>query len=227
MTGTRRYTEREVATILRLAGKLDAHGLHGVTRAGGVSLVDIEAIAEDVGIDRAAVRAAAAQLEQQEDTGFLASLVGAPTLFRIERSVAHEIDTRAFPDLIASVQWTLGGQAGEVEEGSDSVTWERKSDEGPATRVEIARRDGETRIRLMAQHENPAGWTLIGTAATTVATSGALIAALEPGLAGSLAAIGSAALLNLLGARVLWRRHANNVRRKLRELADRLEAQIR
>lgn len=225
----RRYTDREMAVILRLASEIDTRGtgsVPGYPSATGRTIDEIEDIAVDAGIERGAVRAAVAALEQQ-DEGFLPRLVGGPTLFRFERTVAGELPAHEARELINSVQWTLAGQHGEVNELGETVTWQHKTDEGPFTQVEVTRKAGQTRIRVLAKHENPAAWIVIGTGAATIVGTGLAIAAIDSTLLASVATFIGMAGVNLLGARAIWRRHVATVRRRLHELADKLEQQAR
>jgi hypothetical protein len=225
----RRYNDREMAVILRLASEIDARGAESMKADSlmiGRTLGEIEDIAADAGIDPEAVRAAVAALEQR-DEGFLSRLVGAPTLFRIERLVAGEVPAGEVRELIRSAEWTLGGKQGEVSESAETVTWHHKTDEGPSTQIEVARRGGQTRIRVLAKHENPAGWTLLGTGVTTIVSTAIVIAAVDPSQVGAIATLVGMAGVNLLGARAIWRRHAAAVQRKLHDVADKIEQQAR
>jgi hypothetical protein len=225
----RRYTDREMAVILRLASEIDSRSSESMkadSLTTGRTLGEIEDIAADAGIDREAVRAAVTALEQR-DEGFLSRLVGAPTLFRIERLVAGEVPAGEVRELIRSAEWILGGKQGELSESAETVTWQHKTDEGPSTQIEVARRGGQTRIRVLAKHENPAGWTLLGTGVTTIVSTAIVIAVVDPTQAGAIATLVGMTGVNLLAARAMWRRHAAAIQRKLRDVADKIEQQAR
>jgi hypothetical protein len=64
----RRYSDREMAVILRVATEMEAHATPSlrVARSVGRTLSEIESIAADAGIAPEAVRAAATALEADE-----------------------------------------------------------------------------------------------------------------------------------------------------------------
>ena len=227
MTGeARKFSERETGVILRLASEIDARDAlpSGNSRLEGRTIEEIEAIAAGAGIRAAAVHSAVAALESNE-AGLLARVVGGPTLFRVERMVQKEIAATDLRDLAGSVRWALGVEAGEVVETDETVTWQHKTSEGPLTKIDLQRREGQTRMRLLAKYEDPAAWTLLGGGAATAVVSGLAIAALEPSLPGIAGIILGTATFSLLGARVFWRRFSQRVNRRLNGLMDRLDEQ--
>jgi hypothetical protein len=225
----RRFDDRETALILRLATEIETRALPaggGAESAGGRSMEEIEAIAAGAGIDVGAVRAAIDALDAEEVSG-LARIVGGPTLFQLERTIPGTLSTEDMTELANSACWGLGVDAGEVTSRSDGVRWFHKTPEGPSTEIELSRRHGQTRIRVRAKYDDPAGWTLIGGGITTGVAAGLGIAALDPSLLGIAGIVAGAAGTSWLGARVFWRRTTRRVRRRLAGLMDRLESQGR
>ena len=102
-----------------------------------------------------------------------------------------------------------------------------KTPVGPSTEIELTRRAGQTRIRVRAKYDDPAGWTLIGGGITTGVAAGLGIAGLDPSLLGIAGIVAGAAATSWLGARLFWRRTTRQVRRRLAGLMDRLESQAR
>ena len=89
----RRYTDDEVALILRRAAELG--GETGPSRSEGLSLAEIQPVAREVGIDPATVaRAAAALPTRRRDR--LTAILGGPMYFRLEAIVPRRAEARVF-----------------------------------------------------------------------------------------------------------------------------------
>lgn len=83
----RRYSDKELALILKLAAERQAFSSELDDR--GLTLTEIQQIAAEAGIDPQHVAEAAAVLEAQHGQRRL-SLLGAPTRFVFDRTVAGE-----------------------------------------------------------------------------------------------------------------------------------------
>ncbi len=116
----RHYTDRDMALILCLAAEMEvgATAASGEVRGSpGHTLAQIQEIAAGAGISRAAVAAAAAALDS-EPRGLMASLVGAPTVFRFERSVPAEIDPGEVSELLADLMDRVEGQVHRIADAT-------------------------------------------------------------------------------------------------------------
>lgn len=227
MTDDRRYSDRQMAMILRLATELETRRLPGVgRRPTGRTLAEIEDIAADAGISTDAIRAAAVALETEEP-GLMARFLDAPTSFRFERNVPRALTQDELRELLGAFRWSFGRQGGEEVALGDGVGWRHKTDEGPLTQLEITPRDDHTRIRLLGRYEDPASWIVVAGAAATAVASGIGIEIANPPLLGAIGIIGGFAAASWLGARAWWRRTSAKVHRKLLATIDGLEGEVR
>lgn len=221
----RRYNEREVQFILRIATASDVARFDHASSSVDLTAADLEDIAAASGIDRASIRDAIESWNAAAE-GKLSVAVGGPTMLRIERNVSGELADVDVRDLAESMAWFTGSQKGQVVESSKGLRWVETSEEGPYFEVEIGRRAGSTQIRILTDRENPAGWSLIGAGLGDLLSGGVLIAVLEPSVALAAVVLASTTATCLLGLRRFWRRSMSRTRRNLTQLADRIEAHI-
>jgi hypothetical protein len=215
----RRYSDREMALILKVASQIEARAPGGE----GYSLAEIQTIAAEAGIDPALVLQAAATLEAERSSRS-AAILGAPTLYRFQRSVAGEVPEGKLGDLVSTIRQVIGRE-GEVAEVLGSLEWwdGRSADE--TTHVQITPQQGRTAIRVTGRYGEAAAIPYlvagIGAAIASVVVGTELHAAVLVEL-GAIAALWGAAYL---GGRSVWRRLADAARRRLHGLADALAAQ--
>lgn len=227
MTDDRRYSDRQMAMILRLATELETRPLPGTAgRRAGRTLGEIEDIAADAGISTDAIRAAAVALEAEEP-GLMARFLDAPTTFRFERTVPRVLTQDELRDLLSTFRWSFGKPGGEEVALGDGVGWRHKTDEGPLTQLDITPRDDHTRIRLLGRYEDPASWIVVAGGAATAVASGVGITLGDPSLLGAFGMIGGFAAASWLGARAWWRRASARVHRKLLATVDGLDGEAR
>jgi len=177
--GSRRYTDREVAVVLRRASEIDEAA--GPGAGGGLSRADLEEIAREVGISREAITRALDDLSRRREHGSL--LFGEPRVRRAVHAVRGELNEEAMARLIRLVDERAEG-AGVISGALGSVRW-TSSDRFQSTQVSITPTSGETTIQVVEKskarlkavlHGVPAGWGFI--AAAGVAGSAGLPAAL-------------------------------------------------
>jgi hypothetical protein len=146
---SRRYTDREVALVLRRATEIDEAAGPTADPGGGLSLDDLKHIAREVGISPASIERAVATLDRSER---LASRFGgAPSV----RKAAHVVPTALDRDGVAALVSTVDDEAdgtGAVTEALGSVRWTAR-DRFKSTRVSITARDGETAIEVVEKAE--------------------------------------------------------------------------
>lgn len=217
----RRYSDKELALILKLAVELE----RGAGGGAGHSLAEIQQIAAEAGIDPDLVIQAAAALEAQRRPG-ASILLGAPTTFRFQRYVDGEVPESELGEIVRAIR-RFTGQEGQVSQLLGSLEWRQDSFEGAATHVAISPRRGRTLIEVTARYFNNASWVYTG--AAIAAAVGSVVAGTEMHAAlglevGVIAAVWGSAYL---AARTIWRRMARGGERRTRELAEGLSRQIR
>jgi len=157
----RRFTDEEIREILRLAVEKaparERTPSRSLVRSEGLSLSELKAIGEEVGIDPArledAARAVAVRGPRRP------GVLGAPTVLDFERKVKGEIDPQDTPELLSLIRRTMGLQ-GEVDEVHGSLEWSAKGDSGERY-ITVSSRDGHTAIRGSANLTNAAVLTYL------------------------------------------------------------------
>ncbi len=222
MDANRRFSEREVALVLRKATEMEEHE---APSGSGLSLRDLEQIAGEVGISPAIIQRAVAELDRKG--GAVNPLAGAPLSHEAIRAVAGELGPDGMATLVAAVE---GGsdQVGEVTEALGTTRWTAR-DRFRTTQVAITSAKGGTTVRVVERasarlkrimHAVPAAWgAMLGTV---------VFRATDPSAALVVATLaGSAAVGGLLG-RFAWSRmsaaRAARVERLAAELAQEAEA---
>ena len=225
---SRRFTDREVALVLRRATDLDERVDPGPDAGVGLSLAELKEIAREVGISTAAVERAVATLDRPES---LASRFGgAPSVRKAVHVVPHAVAREGLAGLIAAVDEHADG-TGSVTEALGSVRWTAR-DRMKSTRVSITPRDGETAIEVVEKaeprlrrifHLLPAAWGVM--------FAGAAVAAVPGGPLAAAAIAGGAALVGAGAGRTAWNvlsafsdRRVHRLAEQLAREADRLPA---
>jgi hypothetical protein len=143
------FTDQEMALILKRAAELQEHADgRGATR----SLGEVAEIAAEVGIDRAFVDEAIAELRQPL---VRTSWLGAPTRFHEERTIPGLLTPDEIRDLLDRVRSELDLH-GEVHQVFDGVEWRARAALG-ATILTIGPRGRNTRIALTTERADQAG----------------------------------------------------------------------
>lgn len=216
--GDRRFTDREVALILRDAVALDAEGGGEGVGGRGLFLADLRGIAAEVGISSASVERAASRVDRRGEPG---GLSGAPLVHQAVRVVPREMDQTGLARLIRLVDDRASG-AGTVSEALGGVRW-TSEDRFASTRVSVTPEAGGTAIRVVEKvpprarrimHAIPAVWA--------VGLSGPLIGALDPGPALLAGLVAGAAAIGVGAGRLVWNWTARRRHRRVRELAEEL-----
>lgn len=213
----RRYGEREVGEILRLATRRQADSK--TDEPGGLTLGELQRIAGEVGIDERHIREAAEVLDA--NPGLLQ-----PKATQIELSgeIDWEIDQNVWEDILLELRRTIGGNGTVTERGR---VWEWSGDQGGTYFLHVSahRSEGRTRLRLMAEYSGLLVVTWIVAAMPLLGAAGFLgsLAGRAAGLgAGWAVGIGSALAL-ILGAHALIMRYAAGHGQKLRSLMERIQ----
>lgn len=225
----RRYSDDEVRKLLERATELQDTD-PSLPAASGLTLPELESIAEEAGIEGAAVRRAAAELESgvvvRPSGGLADRIAGEPLAATLEQVVPGEASREALESLIPLLQ-TASDAAGSVSQVGRTLTWQAR-DQGNLREIQvvITARNGETRIRIMERYGGLAG-AVFGSGVGGVGGGVGFGVGLGVGLG-----IGSALMavmfpvtvigLTYLGSRVVY----TGVVRRRREVLDRLMADV-
>ena len=154
--GPRRYTDAEVRKLLERAAELQQ--AEPASESTGLTLAQLEAVAREAGISVDAVRRAASELEVgTRPEGWSTALAGAPTRVVLERTLPTTLDTDALEAAIPLIQ-SAADAPGNASLVGHTLTWQAQGPNAARDlQVMIARRDGETRIRIEERYGNLAG----------------------------------------------------------------------
>lgn len=220
---TRQYSEREVRLILKTAVEMQQQRADRAGElAGGMSLVELEQVAVEAGLDPAYVRRAAAQLNTVGPSAEHSVFLGGPTHIVIERLVDVAIDPTRFDQLLDVVR-AVTHEVGEVSTVGRQFGWKGRMD-GAKTEANVSAGDQRSTIRIRVELDELAlgqfmlKGTLFGIGGGLIGTALA-VSALGPIALG----IGAAILGTGYGwARTGFRGAAARYRARANELIDAL-----
>ena len=154
MTEERRYTDDEVAEVLARAVRPVATRNLPALSEGGVTLIELEAIASEAGIDPARVRSAALSLGDRTESGDRTLVFGPRTTHVFDRVIEGEVPPERMSDLVGIIRRRLR-MKGKIEEVGDWLEW---TSDGTTIHVTVKPEDGKTKLQFMGD----AGFKLIG-----------------------------------------------------------------
>ena len=216
---SRRFTDREVALILRRATEIDEASGPPADPGGGLSLDDLREIGREVGITPAAIERAVASLGRSESLA--ARFAGAPSVRKAVHVVPGTLDREGIAVLVAEVDDRADG-TGTVSEALGSVRWTAR-DRLKSTRVSITPRETDTSIEVVEKAEPrlrrifnlmPAAWGPMPAAPWIAAVAGDPLAMIGVGL--------GAALAGVAAGRAAWSLVSAASDRRVKRLADHL-----
>lgn len=216
---TRRFTDREVALVLRKASELE--GTEGAGGTGGLSLEQLEEIAAEVGIAPALIRRAVDDLDAGVGRKLLS---GGPLSHQAIRAVPGTIDRSTMAQLMQHVEG-VSDQVGVVTEALGATQWTAK-DRFRTTQVSLAPDGDETRVRVVERatarlrrivHLVP---TMLG-----FAVVGGVVGALEPSSGMMAALVAAGAGVGATVGRALWSRLSSGSAARVERLASELARQ--
>jgi len=140
----RRFTDREVALVLRRAAELDKTSPGGGT-GRGLSVADLQEIAAEVGIEPSLVALAVEELESRGGLEPL-TLLGPRAVRRETHAVPAELTREQLKELIRIMDRAIPSQ-GTVTEALGSVRWNASS-RTKSTLVSVEPGEGETILRV-------------------------------------------------------------------------------
>jgi hypothetical protein len=140
----RRFTDRDVALILRRAAELDKDSGHD-SAARGLSLRELQDIASEAGINPDMIARAASELGGRQSLK-PASLLGAAVVNRQTRAVPRELTRKTLGELVRIVDQRVPAQ-GTAVEALGSVRWSAPG-RLVSRQVSLEPSRGETLIRV-------------------------------------------------------------------------------
>jgi hypothetical protein len=222
VTDSRRFTDREVALVLKRASEMEESVGDEVGGGSGLSLAELEDIGREVGISAVSLRSAVAGLDRGRGLN-AARIAGAPLVQRAVHGIPTRLDEETIRELVAIVDRDLDG-AGTVTEALGSVRW-TASDRFRSTQVRISPTEGSTAIEVVEKtngrlrrvmHALPGAWGAM--AIMPILSSGATSAPQ------AVALTGAAVIAGVVAGRAVWtvlaRRSAGRVKRLASALAE-------
>lgn len=218
----RRYSDDEVALILRKAAQLDA-GPGSVDVTEGLSLADIERIAQEVGIAPDAVARAAALLGADTPSP-VAQVFGGPTDFRAEHQARGTLPREAFGDVVASIR-RFTGKPGKTSEVLNGLEWKSM---GETTQITVIVRPtaDRTAVQILADRSGSALITYLFTGMGTLVAGAVTGAIIDPNVGHGLLIMGTAATVGLLTARTIWATATRRFRRTFSGLVNAVTSEV-
>jgi hypothetical protein len=143
----RRFTDKEVALILRRASDLEKRAPASAgSPPRGLTLRDLQEIASEAGIDPELVRQAVTEMEGPKGLPSGSLLAGPTPAQREIRATPAEISREAMAELVRLVDGEVHGQ-GTVQEALGHVRWTSQG-RFLSTQVSLEPGDGETLLRV-------------------------------------------------------------------------------
>ncbi|MEO8576207.1 MAG: hypothetical protein ABI556_05895 [Gemmatimonadales bacterium] len=234
-TKERKFTDEEVALIIKRAAELQQTEQVEQDPATTMSLAEVEQIATEAGIDPRLIRRAAQGLDRPQATNRPSAFAGAPTRLVFERVVDGEIQVDDFEVLINEIRREMG-QNGMPSVIGKSFAWTsdfrggRRRSSGRKVDVTVVSRGGSTTIRVEEELRNLVGGLFGGimggggggTAGISMAIGAEVFHSVPVGFGIWAAAIASAYAI----ARTIFVRMATRREEGLRSLMDKLEARV-
>jgi hypothetical protein len=221
----RRFTDQEVALVLRRAAELEDRRESNVANRG-ITKLELESIAREAGFSIEAVQQAIIDLGSARRFPSVSYLGASPVSKRIH-AVPKELDRNELPSLVQIVEDRIA-MAGTITEALGSVRWTSVSANHhftPVTQVTVTPAEGETRISVSQRfdervrrivHLLPTLWG--GMAGVVVAAAAGMTV-----LPGAISVAGVAAVGFGIGRKV-WQsmasRSGNRVERLTAELVE-------
>ena len=214
MTTERRYSDSEVALILRRAIEMQQDP---AVRGEGLRLQELRDIAREIGLDPELVAAAANQLPATGQ-GHLARFLGGTFTHDIRQVHEPALSPDQLQGLVMAIRSAMEHQ-GRTREVMGSLEW---TTVGEVSQVAVTAtpHEGRTTIHILADRTGSAVLTVggsIGLGLFAAAITGAIF---QPDLAVGLAVMGAGAAGGLILARTIWQRTTRGFQRKLARLNE-------
>ncbi len=153
----RTYSEDEMAALLERAAELQAHSARTNERSRGLTLTELEAIAEEAGLNPEHLRQAASEMEKLGPSLLGKSVRTTKTHVHVEQWVDGELTVEAIEDIVdmlrqrfgSGLPASMGGMGeGTLEQVGRMLEWKHVSASGIETSVRMKPRDGRVHLQL-------------------------------------------------------------------------------
>lgn len=140
----RLYRDKEIRNILKRAAAMQEG--EGESSAYGLSLEEIQQIAEESGIDPRHVATAIVELEQGDPGKRPFHLLGAPIAMHVERVIEGDLTDEQWVEMVGEINRTLrlAGHSGQVGRMREWTFHDRQEQ----VQVTATSRNGQTKIRI-------------------------------------------------------------------------------
>jgi hypothetical protein len=216
----RRYNDEEVALILREASQVQ----EGEGRGEGLSLAQLKQIATEVGLDPAAVEAAARRLAKRRPA-VRSLLFDTPVAPEFDEEIPGELEQKDMTEVVTVIRRALG-RRGVSEADLGALEWSARDAMG-GRYVSVLPKDGTTRVRVFGNFRDGLMLVGLGAGIPLTITFTAMLGRLGVGEFLGPAILLLGALLSVLPVRVLWRWRYRREEEGLAALAEALDARIR
>ncbi len=219
----RRYSDEEVAQLLKRATELQAENRSG-PRGGGLTLPELEEIGAEAGIDLRSLRQAAAELDTPPERGSVGRLfAGGPVRILLERTLPFEVSSAGLDSLIPIIEIAAEAPGSGARVGS-TLSWRSDDKQTPRRmRVVVSVRAGTTAVRIEDSYGTITGVLYGVVVAPTAGASGGIGVARAHALALPLLLPATPLLVAALGATAVRLALPGRIRRRRRLLARLLE----
>lgn len=155
----RTYSEQEVQDLLERAAELQMQAARGKEDSPGLTLTELEHIAEEAGLDPGLVRRAASELDDPTHDHVDSSTGTTATHVYVERWIPGSLMPEAWEDIVVELRHRYDSDLGSMmgmpdygigksEQIGRSAEWRHTSMAGISTRLMVRERGGGVRIRL-------------------------------------------------------------------------------
>jgi hypothetical protein len=220
----RRYSEEEFALILRKASEIQvsAGSSPGRTSTGGLTLEEIQSIANEAGIDPEAVTRAASilgALEWEEKSGLAAAIFGGPSKFHLDCELPGRLPPEEIGRILEQIRRAAEHQ-GEASEVLGGVEWKTVGDVS-AINVNISPRGDSTSVQIVGDRSAAGALTFTFPMMASAVLIGILGASFEPtSAAGIISLITGTLGAGFLTARTLFVSNSKKFKKRLTYLMD-------
>jgi len=220
MASDHRYSDDEVSLILRKAADLQ---VQGAARAEGLTLQAIQEIAGEVGIRPEVVAEAAALVAR--GNADLGAAQSSSDKFRLELFQPGAPTDEQLAELPSVIRRVMEHQ-GRVSDVLGSIEW---STVGQVSQVAVVIRKSEngTQVEIVADRSGAGVLTVLPTMLGGFLLGAIGQAALDPGVAGTIAVMGAGFATGAVAAVSIWRRNTKRFKQRMRRLAEALREALR
>lgn len=153
-TAARRYTDQEVALVIKRAAELQVkEAQSAAAEERGLSLPELEQIAREAGLDPALVRRAATEIDTRHTTAGPSRFLGAPSILTLERTIDGEVPIEEYEPIVAEIRRVFN-DVGFVSMLGRSFAWSSagaqhgRHQRGGHVNITVSPRNGRTTIRV-------------------------------------------------------------------------------